>query len=73
MLPVRKGYKDDYEDGWGQKLNLEKVDDNTCVLESLGADSKNGGSGENEDIQLVVKVSEREGKVKVTRVLRSWE
>lgn len=54
--PPIPGKGDDLNDGWGNPLQYERLDNERCTIASLGADGVPGGQGENLDIIRNVKI-----------------
>ena len=51
-LSLRNGHHDTIEDGWGNKIEYNIIDDKLVTLMSFGADGKMGGKDENVDFIL---------------------
>ncbi len=60
-LPTRHGYLDSTDDGWGKPLLYQVSSDGTLSIRSLGADFQEGGIGNNQDLEIVMRWRDEDG------------
>ncbi len=61
-LPVREGYANRTQDGWGSELAYKVNDNGIVTLTSLGADNLAGGIGDDADITRSHRSLDESGK-----------